>query len=76
MFDLKIDGGLVASTNGEPRPQSIGITDGYITALGDLREQTATRTIDVDGAVVLPGRDADGRDRRHHDAADLLPQHR
>ena len=55
MFDLKIDGGLVASTNGEPRPQSIGITDGYITALGDLREQTATRTIDVDGAVVLPG---------------------
>lgn len=55
MFDLRIDGGLVASTATAPKAQSIGITDGYITALGDLGDLPARRTIDVDGAIVMPG---------------------
>lgn len=55
MFDLRIDGGRVAGLHGAPRQQSIGVTDGLVTALGDLGDAPARRTIDAGGTLVLPG---------------------
>lgn len=55
MFDLRVDGGLVAQLHGPPSQQSIGIVDGTIVALGDLGDGGAVRTIDAGGALVLPG---------------------
>ncbi len=55
MFDLRLDGGLVAHLHGEPTRQSIGIVDGYIVALGELAGTRARRVLDVGDTVVLPG---------------------
>lgn len=55
MFDLRIDHGLVARRDGEPRVASIGVRDGMIAAIGDLTGSDATQVIDADGALVVPG---------------------
>lgn len=55
MLDLRVDGGFVAGLQGHARTQSIGVVDGMIVAMGDLGDQRARRTLDVDGALVLPG---------------------
>ncbi len=54
-FDLLIRGGtLVDGTGAAARPGDLGVRDGRIAALGDVRG-TADRTLDADGAVVAPG---------------------
>ena len=54
-FDLLIRGGtLVDGTGGPARRGDLGVRDGRIAALGDVRG-TAGRTLDADGAVVAPG---------------------
>jgi dihydroorotase (multifunctional complex type) len=55
MLDLRIDGGLVARLNGEPRVESVGVRDGAVVAIGDVLDLPARRVIDADGLYVLPG---------------------
>lgn len=55
MLDLRIDGGLVARLKGEPRQESVGISDGHIVAVGDITDLPARRTIDASGSWVIPG---------------------
>ena len=56
MLDVIIrNGSLVDGTGAPPRPGDLGISDGRITALGDLHDESATRTINADGKVVAPG---------------------
>lgn len=53
--DLQIRGGQVVDVySGRVRPATIGIAEGRIAWIGDLRED-ALETMDVDGAVVAPG---------------------
>ncbi|MCC5954021.1 MAG: amidohydrolase family protein [Acidimicrobiia bacterium] len=55
MHDLIIRGGTVVDGTGvERRTADVAVTDGTITAVGRLGER-AHRTIDADGALVLPG---------------------
>jgi N-acyl-D-aspartate/D-glutamate deacylase len=54
-YDLVIrDGTLVDGSGGPPRRADIGITDGIITAVGDV-DGTARAEIDAEGRVVSPG---------------------
>jgi len=54
-FDLLIRGGTLVDGTGAPAQRSdLGIRDGRIVAIGDVRGR-ATRTVDADGAVVAPG---------------------
>lgn len=54
-FDLVIRGGtLVDGTGAPPRPADVGVKDGKVAAVGEVRG-TATRTVDATGAVVTPG---------------------
>src|SRR6516162_10670953 len=56
MLDLIIRNGTVVDGTGRPgRRADLGISDGRITALGDLHDESATRTINADGKVVAPG---------------------
>ncbi len=55
MLDLRVDGGLVAQAHGEPQAASIGVRDGKVVALGDLGDLAAAETLDVGGALVMPG---------------------
>ena len=55
MLDLRIDGGLVARLDGEPRRESIGVKDGIIVAIGDISEMPAERVIDATDRFVIPG---------------------
>jgi N-acyl-D-aspartate/D-glutamate deacylase len=54
MHDIAIRGGVVVDGTGAPaRRGDVGITDGLITAVGDVG--SARRTIQADGQVVAPG---------------------
>ena len=56
MFDLLITGGTVVDGTGAPaRIADLGITDGLITAVGDLTGSSATKIIDATGVLVTPG---------------------
>ena len=55
MEDLHIRNGFVVDGTGAPgRPADIAVSDGMITAVGDVAG-TARRTVDADGALVTPG---------------------
>jgi N-acyl-D-amino-acid deacylase len=55
MYDLIIKGGSIIDGLGAPaRPGDIGIADGLIAEVGTL-SGSARRTIDADGALVMPG---------------------
>jgi N-acyl-D-amino-acid deacylase len=55
-FDLLIlNGMLIDGTGAAERRMDVGIRDGRITALGDLRNATAARSIDASGLKVVPG---------------------
>ncbi|HSP97552.1 MAG TPA: amidohydrolase family protein [Candidatus Dormibacteraeota bacterium] len=54
-YDLLIRGGALVDGTGAPaRRGDVGVRDGRIAALGEVRG-AATRTVDADGAVVAPG---------------------
>lgn len=55
-FDLVIiNGTVIDGTGGPERRVDVGIRNGLITALGDLRQASATRVIDAAGLKVVPG---------------------
>ena len=55
-FDIVIKNGTVVDGSGLPGIRAdVGIADGIITAIGDLKSERATETIDADGHVVAPG---------------------
>ena len=55
MDDLHIRNGFVVDGTGVPgRAADIAITDGVITAVGDV-DGTARRTVDAEGQLVTPG---------------------
>ncbi|HEY8807599.1 MAG TPA: amidohydrolase family protein, partial [Candidatus Limnocylindria bacterium] len=70
-MDLVIRNGLVVDGTGAPgRRADVGIRDGRIEAIGDLRAASAHETVDATGQVVSPGFiDA----HTHGDVAMLLP---
>ncbi len=54
-FDLVVQGGSVLDgTGSEARNADIAVRDGLIVEVGDV-SGSATRTIDADGALVIPG---------------------
>lgn len=54
-YDLLIRGGTLVDGTGAPaRRGDVGVRDGRIAAVGEVRG-TAVRTIEADGAVVAPG---------------------
>lgn len=54
--DLLLVGGTVVDGTGAPRyAADVAVTDGRITAIGDLGGQPAARTLDATGLVVTPG---------------------
>ncbi len=54
--DLLIHGGTVVDGSGLPGYRAdVGITDGIITAIGDLKGERAKQSIDAEGHVVAPG---------------------
>ena len=55
MIDLLIRGGTVVDGTGAPaRRADVGIHEGRIVAVGDVKD-AATRTLDAEGALVTPG---------------------
>jgi N-acyl-D-aspartate/D-glutamate deacylase len=55
-YDLVVSGGSVLDGNGTPAVRAdVGIRDGRIGTIGDLRAAPATRRIDAAGLVVAPG---------------------
>jgi N-acyl-D-amino-acid deacylase len=55
-FDLLITGGSVVDGNGTPPVVAdVGIRDGIIAAVGDLKGTNAARRIDASGMTVAPG---------------------
>jgi N-acyl-D-amino-acid deacylase len=55
-FDLIVRGGTVVDGSGLPGYRAdVGIKDGRIAALGDLKGQRAEETLDAEGQVVSPG---------------------
>ena len=56
MHDLVITNGTVVDGSGSVgRVADVAVTDGMITAVGDLAGEQATRTIDAEGHIVSPG---------------------
>ena len=56
MEDLLIRGGTIVDGTGRPRFRGdVSVTHDRITAVGDLRDVTARKTIDADGLIVAPG---------------------
>jgi N-acyl-D-aspartate/D-glutamate deacylase len=54
-YDLIVKGGtLVDGTGAEPRTADVAVRDGIVVDVGDVSGR-ATRTIDADGALVIPG---------------------
>jgi N-acyl-D-aspartate/D-glutamate deacylase len=55
-FDLVISGGSVLDGDGTPAVATdVGIRDGRIAQIGDLKDAAATRRIDASGLTVAPG---------------------
>lgn len=55
-FDLLIIGGLIYDGSGQPGfPTDLGIKNGRIIALGELKDRSAKRKIDAIGLAVAPG---------------------
>ncbi|MHB8439993.1 MAG: N-acyl-D-amino-acid deacylase family protein [Acidimicrobiales bacterium] len=55
-FDLLIRGGTVVDGTGRPaRTADVAVADGEIVAVGRLEGVGANRTVDADGALVMPG---------------------
>jgi N-acyl-D-aspartate/D-glutamate deacylase len=55
-FDIVVRGGTIVDGSGLPGFQGdVGITDGVIAEIGDLKGQSAKETIDAEGQVVSPG---------------------
>jgi N-acyl-D-amino-acid deacylase len=55
-FDLILAGGRVIDGAGNPWfTADVGIRDGRVVAVGDLRERGATRKLNLEGLVVAPG---------------------
>jgi len=55
-YDLLIEGGTVVDGSGLPGERAdIGVTDGIIAAIGDLKGEMAKETIDAEGQIVSPG---------------------
>ncbi|MEE8517131.1 MAG: amidohydrolase family protein, partial [Alphaproteobacteria bacterium] len=55
-YDLIIQGGTVVDGSGLPGYRAdVGVTDGTITAIGDLSGEHADEVIDAEGHVVAPG---------------------
>lgn len=55
-LDLIIHGGTVVDGSGLPGCEAdVGISDGRIAEIGDLRSETADQTIDAEGRIVAPG---------------------
>ncbi|RUZ33121.1 dihydroorotase, partial [Mesorhizobium sp. M7A.F.Ca.US.003.02.1.1] len=54
IYDLILTGGTVVNHDGEGA-RDIGVKDGRIAAIGDLRQASAGETIDCRGLHVLPG---------------------
>jgi N-acyl-D-aspartate/D-glutamate deacylase len=55
-LDLLVRGGtLIDGTGAGPRRADVGVRDGRIAELGDLRGVQARRLIDAEGAIVTPG---------------------
>jgi N-acyl-D-amino-acid deacylase len=55
-FDLLIRGGTVVDGSGLPGFRAdVGITNGLIAEIGDLKGQAAKETIDAEGQIVSPG---------------------
>lgn len=56
MLDLRIARGQVLDGSGAPsRRAEVGIRDGRITGVGDLRGESAIQTLDAEGLCVSPG---------------------
>ncbi|WP_088282748.1 amidohydrolase family protein [Ideonella sp. A 288] len=56
VFDLLITGGTVIDGTKAPRFEAdVGLLDGRIAALGDLRGRAARQTLDATGRIVAPG---------------------
>ena len=56
MTDLILRGGTVYDGLGGPGVRAdVGITDGSVTAVGDLSQEAAGQTVDVTGLAVAPG---------------------
>ncbi|MGH1494074.1 MAG: N-acyl-D-amino-acid deacylase family protein, partial [Acidimicrobiales bacterium] len=56
MHDLVIKNGTVVDGSGaEGRVADVAVSDGVVTAVGDLDSDQATRTIDAEGHIVSPG---------------------
>jgi len=53
-FDLLITGGLLATAEGT-WPGDVGITDGRIAALGDLKNESSNAILDATHLTILPG---------------------
>jgi len=55
-FDVIIVGGTIFDGSGRPRVKSdLGIRDGVITAMGELKDRSARKKIEADGLAVAPG---------------------
>jgi N-acyl-D-amino-acid deacylase len=55
-YDLLITGGSVLDGNGTPAVNAdVGVRDGRIEAIGNLRDATARQRIDASGLTVAPG---------------------
>src|SRR5205085_891514 len=56
LFDVVISNGHIVDGTGSPwYSGDIGISDGKITAIGNLSDAQRNRTIDAHGSVVAPG---------------------
>ena len=55
-FDILIRNGFVADGTGSPgRIADVAVNGEYITAVGDLKDDTADRVLDAQGHLVCPG---------------------
>jgi N-acyl-D-amino-acid deacylase len=56
MFDVIVSSGTLIDGTGSPKYESdVGISGDKVTAIGDLSQASAKRTIDATGLVVAPG---------------------